>query len=62
MITNGMTFVYPDGETGTVITGRDGLWNIEKDCGVITWGMETAEVERLVALRDKLSHPKGAGS
>ena len=55
MITIGMTFVYPDGETGTVTAGRDSLWNIEKECGVTTWGVETAEVERLIALHDRLA-------
>ncbi len=50
MVHNGMQFPDVDGETSTVETGRDGLWNITKETGITVWGVTTEEVERLVKL------------
>ena len=51
MVYDGMQFTCVDGETSTVQTGRDGLWNIVKESGIKTWGVTSEEVERLVKLR-----------
>ena len=50
MVYDGMQFTCVDGETSTVQTGRDGLWNIVKESGIKTWGVTTEEVERLEKL------------
>ena len=50
MVYDGMQFTCVDGETSTVQTGRDGLWNIVKESGIKTWGVTTEEVERLERL------------